>query len=393
MKLIKSLLLKKFSIFDMYVNSIIKKTEAPFYKTITNKGDKTPLETNLYTNNIQIEKGLHYVTYIPPYIETTSLATHTYKSVYQFKGFLVNMESFNSLEDFMNTQFGAKSRSKIRSYSNRLNTCFNIKYVWYYGNITETNYNYLMNALETMISRRFNQRGDEHQTNKDWQHYVHTSYQLILDKKASLFVVYDNDKPIDICLNFHLDSVLINFIRAFDIDYAKFRLGYIDIYQQLAWCFENNITTFDLGAGVFSYKKQWCNVTYTFRNDIITKKSSIINRSMANLLIGLLKFKGYLITKQILKDTANANKDVANSDIVNEHTNITLTKTSKPIDKTTCTVINIEDAPYKYLRPSFYDYLYLNFEHKNSVTVLKANNQPETYYFCGTKTSVIANIN
>ncbi|MFD0988640.1 GNAT family N-acetyltransferase [Mariniflexile jejuense] len=388
MKKIKSLILKKFLIFDFYNNTIIKRTSPPFFKAITNNNTNQTIQFEAKPEKLNANKGLHYITYIPPYITTSKYEGLKYRSLYQFIGFLADISAYDSLEAYMGNQFGAKSRSKIRAYCKRLDTCFKTTYKLYYGAIEKQDYQAIMDALETMISRRFNQRGDTHQAEKDWNYYKETTYQLILDKKASLFVIYDNNKHIDICLNYHFNTIMINYIRAFDIDYAKFRLGYIDIYKQLEWCFDNNHTIFDLGAGVFSYKKQWCNVTYKFRNDIVNSKTSIFNTCLSFYIHKLLKLKLYLNSKNIISDKANLSKDVSNSNNnLEESPYYSFNQT--PINANDITSdfikINIENPEYKFLRQPVFEYLYLNFENKNTITIYKINNKPNTFCISGKK--------
>jgi len=393
MNKIKSFIFSKFLIYNFYIRSAIKRSVPPFYSKVHNNTTDLPIIFEPESDALNPNIGLHYVTFIPPYVKTVANKNLKYKSLYLFVGFLADLKPFESLEAYMGVQFGAKSRSKIRSYCKRLDTCFNTTYTLYHGSMELNDYQVVMDALERMVKRRFDQRGEEHQAEKDWAYYKETTYQFILDKKASLFVIYDNDKPIDICLNYHFDKIMLNYIRTFDIDYAKFRLGYIDIFKQLEWCFENNYEIFDLAAGVFSYKKQWCNVTYKYRNDIVFHKTSVFNTCLGYFVFALLKLKLYLTTKNIIKDKANASRDVsvANTSNDNEDTTVVYFKQTelKTIEITDdfCE-IDIEQNDYAFLRQTMYDYLYLNFENKNAVTIYKNKTIHNTYYIIGKKSIV-----
>ena len=392
---IKQFILRNFLIYDFYNRSIIKRLTPPFFTAVTNSTTGLPIHFEPQPDGPNPQNGLHYVTYISPFANAVENKNLRYKSLYQFVGFMAHLKPYTSLETYMGIQFGAKSRSKIRAYGKRLDTCFQTSYTLYHGSIEKSDYTLIMNALEYMIKRRFDQRGDEHQAEKDWAHYKNTTYQYILENKASLFVIYDNRKPIDICLNYHFDKIMINYIRAFDIDYAKFRLGYIDIFKQLEWCFENNYEIFDLGAGVFSYKKQWCNVTYHFRNDIVFNKSSFLNTCLGYFIFGLLKLKLVLSNKNILKDKANASRDVSNTNTTN-----TISESEQLIFKQTevktmtiteaFTKIDIEQDAYAFLRQPIYEYLYLNFENKNNLTIYKVNEKQNSYYIHGKKNMLLA---
>lgn len=394
--MIKKLIFSRFKIHDFYADFIVRRKKSPLFDAINYTNVNEPfLDYDTIKEGVNTSKDIHYITYIPSYYikaEVNSLLKGI--SFNRFQGFCIDMQGYENTENYIATQFGTKSRSKVRSYVRRLETCFNIRYEMYHGNnITKPQYDSLLEILEEMIVARFNQRNETHQAMSDWGYYKNQSYDLILKKKASLFVIYDGNKPIDICLNYHTKNVFVNYIRAYDIDYSKFRLGYIDIYKQLDWCIENNYRIFDLGPGILTYKKQWCNVTYDFQNLILFNKKSIGNRLFGNLMVRFYKLKIYLDKKNIIKDRAN--KTVNSSDNNNEETengkpNISfgsepLTAVVIPKD---ATEINIESNNYKHLRNSIYDYLYLNFELKDSVVIYKLNDAEENYILKGKKNLV-----
>jgi hypothetical protein len=395
MNKIKTFILKKFLIYDFYNLSVIKRLESPFFKTVENNNTSLPVHFEPNPNQPNINNGLHYVSHIPPYFKTEINSNLKYRSLYYFIGFLADIKEYESLEAYMKKQFGSKSRGKVRSYCKRLDICFKTSYKLYHGNIEKQDYQRIIEALEVMIKRRFNQRGEEHQADKDWEYYKETTYQFILDKKASLFVIYDNNKPIDICLNYHYDTIMINYIRAFDIDYSKFRLGYIDIFKQLEWCFENNYTTFDLSAGVFSYKKQWCNVTYKFRNDIVCNKKSFFNNCLVFFTFILLKIKLFLNSKNIITDKVNSNRDISKTNNKgNSEKSTPYSFTQNELDSVKriedAIKIDIEQPNYKFLRQTIYEYLYLNFENKNNITVYKINSKENSYVVNGKKSIMLS---
>ncbi len=64
------------------------------------------------------------------------------------------------------------------------------------------------------------------------------AYPLILEKKASLFVIYNKETPMAITYNYHTEDTLIDAITVFDIDYSKFNIGYVNNLKLLNWCFD-----------------------------------------------------------------------------------------------------------------------------------------------------------
>lgn len=371
---------------------MIKRLQSPLFNQIINTTTGKPLKNDISNDKKPSSKNkIYYITYVPLFAEINLNSRFKKRSFNRFNGFLIHLENFDSIHDYMSKQFGAKSRSKIRSYVKRLETCFNISYKVYFGEIDEEVYENLFTELALMIKSRFDQRGEEHQAMEDWNYYKTTTLKNILNKNASLFVIYDNEKPIDICINYHYEHIILNSIRAFDIDYSKFRLGYIDIYKQVEWSFENNITIFDLGPGILTYKEQWCNVIYKFKNYLIYNKRSPIITVFSLFLLLFYKLKIFLDSKKIVLDKENTNKDAVNikvkgtlaqkEQIEIEEINIpTKTELKQGYIK-----IDFELKEFSFLRNVIYDYLYLNFDHKNRVRVYKSNNQPRLFILIGKK--------
>ena len=111
-------------------------------------------------------------------------------------------------------------KSKLKKTIQRLEESFDISYKYYYGEITPEKCDFLLNILHEMLKKRFNQKQIENNYILFWEEYIKDIYTLINKKKASLFVAYDKNKPINISLNYHIsDTIMHSEINAFDIDY------------------------------------------------------------------------------------------------------------------------------------------------------------------------------
>jgi len=77
----------------------------------------------------------------------------------------------------------------------------------------------------------------------EWEFYKEVAYPLILESKASLFVLYDNETPIAITYNYHSENIVFDAITVFDIDYIKY---------------------LDFSKRYFDYKKRICPIEYNF---------------------------------------------------------------------------------------------------------------------------------
>ncbi|MBD1262796.1 GNAT family N-acetyltransferase [Maribacter polysiphoniae] len=360
----------------------------PFYKNIINKTNGKSYINNETYEFDDLARTLHVVNYINPYYtiiikRKTSLRALKFK---QTNGFMAQLRDFTSIEQYISANMGSKSRTKIRGYLRKLESCFNISYKMHYGKISRKEYDFLFVIFKRFLVRRFNQRGDNHEAFSRWDFIQKTTYKMILDKTASLFVIYNEDQPIDICLNYHHQNVIDNAIRSYDIDYSKFRLGYIDIYKQLEWCFENEVEIFDLSIGDFDYKRKWCNVVYEFENHILYDETNYLKMISAHLLLTFYLLKGYLKDRNVhlfyqkIRNLLKAKeKPGVNPD--NGSTDLELLENLPQIEN--ITPIDFLDEKYINLRKPIHDFQYSYSEHSKNLSVYKVNNQDTIFYVKG----------
>lgn len=371
--------------FDFFTKRFIYTCYDNIHNTINNQDffnkntfDKESIKKVVVVNNI------------PPYLDARvhrgEISFNLFK-IYHLDGFLANLNGYSNLDEYMKEQFGSKSRSKMRGYLRRLETCFPIQYKMYYGEISKKEFSFIFGELKEMIQRRFLQRGDTHQGIKHWDFLKNTVFDMILEKKASFFVIFDKDKPIDICLNYHHQNIFRNYIRSYDIDYSKFRLGYIDILKQLEWCFENNHSILDLSYGDLAYKRTWCNKVYTFEQHIIYNEQYLNQKIWALTITMLLQLKWFLEKKGILNlyhklrllFKRKATKKSIYKEPIFEVEDISHT----PLNTISTSKINVADDIYASIRKPIYNFQYLNFEVSNDITVYKMNDHPNSYIISG----------
>lgn len=362
----------------------------PFYNKIYAKSNDQYLFKKTINDNYLLTESIHVVNYIPPFLKSVLDKGQGLGviSFYQFNGFMADLEGYADIHDFMKDKMGSKSRTKMRSYVRKLETCFDITYKLYFGEISIEEYDTLFLKFHSFISRRFQQRGDTHELLEQWEFIKTSSYEMIMNKMASLFVIYNGQEPIDICLNYHYGSIFHNGIRSYDIDYAKFRLGYIDILKQLEWCIANNMQIFDLGLGDMAYKRMWCNVVYDFEHQILYEEKSIYKKMIAIGLVYFYKVKEYLKEKKIhilyhklrklgrrkdqLINRYNEPKfEIQNLDYIPELHNTSL--------------ISCNHESYHIIKKHIHDFQYLNLERSKDIGVYSSNDQMHSYYILGKK--------
>ncbi|MCB0438195.1 MAG: GNAT family N-acetyltransferase, partial [Mangrovimonas sp.] len=155
--------------------------------------------------------------------------------VRQYPGYLIQLNDFTDLNDYLSKTFSKSSNQKFKRYQQRLEQCFTIDYKVYHGAISKEAYEHVFNSFYRLLTKRF----DDKQTvnnnlfDHEWNFYHDVVYQMILEKKASLYVIYSDQKPISVRLNYYSDEIIFDAITVFDIDYSKFHLGKISIMKVL----------------------------------------------------------------------------------------------------------------------------------------------------------------
>ncbi|SIS51007.1 Acetyltransferase (GNAT) domain-containing protein [Zobellia uliginosa] len=323
--------------------------------------------------------------------ETTTLKLLRSK---QYPGFAIELGSYANFKEYMLSTFSKSSRYKLNKYKKRFEACFDITYKMYHGDISKETYDFVFESFKELLTKRFD---DKQITNnnlnpEEWRFYYDVAYPLILEKKASLFVIYDREKPIGVTLNYHSDSVLFDAITVFDIDYAKFHLGSVTIMKLIEYCLAEKIEVFDFSKGYFDYKTRWSNTTYDFEYHIFYDASSVTAKTLASALKRFFDFKQKLRDKNINErlhrftyKLRHRKTEVKTIDVPFTFHDIS----SDPLPNG-LTEVNLNLAENRKLRMLAFEFLYLNDE---CFTSLKAfTDISNQYYFIGTKKKVKVSI-
>ena len=235
---------------------------------------------------------------IPGYfdIDPASLPAHAaLASVPTQKGYYVDLARYGDAATYFQEAFGSRSRSNLRRYSNRLENCFDIVYRHYFGGIEQAEYNRLFEALEGMLVRRFREKGENNYELQHLGHFKAVLRDMILDKKAHLFVIYHGKKPISIRINMFRGKTAFYIISGYDIDYSKFHLGFIDMARSIQWMFASGFHRYDLLKGYGYYKKKWTRDSYFCRDCYIYDRSSPLARVAARwgVLKSRIRYRAY----------------------------------------------------------------------------------------------------
>lgn len=311
---------------------------------------------------------------IPPYLGILKSA--------QYVGFLIRVDAFKSLDDYLLKTFSKNTRSKMRKFTNRLDTCFNITTKMFFGAIDKAEYDAIFIKFWALLQKRYSEKKVYYNNMQpdEWNFYKEVAYPLILEKKASLFVVYDNGIPIAITYNYHNKDILIDAITVFDTDYIKFNLGYVNNLKLLNWCFNNNMKVLDFSKGYFDYKKRMCTLEYDFEYHIIYDKQFALSKLRAYLLFGYFEMKAALRNKDYntkFHKITYRFKNLKLSKPTRECAAITLDKLPNTNE---LTAILIDQEPeYTFLKKQINDFLYLSICPQKNIKVFKLKNVNKTY--------------
>ncbi len=301
------------------------------------------------------------------------------------KGHLIELHLFSNIKEYLESNFKSKSRSSFRRYESRLKTCFNIRYVSYYGHIEKQEYDRLFVVLKEILVKRFTEKQEYNYELQHLEGYHDVLFDMILEKRANLFVIYDRCKPISIRINMCKKKLVYYILSGYDIDYSKFHLGFIDMLKNIEWCINNNFEIYDLLKGYDYYKSKWTTKTHNYYNHIIYNSSSITNSLIGQCLAAkdIIKYKSYRFLKTYNLHTKYKNiKRLAFGISTPAYKKkLPIVQIENDAKNTTQTIeINIDnDNKYAFLRKPVYNLLFLNNESINNVTISKLVDSESTF--------------
>ena len=287
-------------VFDLFLQNRIH----PFYATqIINILTDNKLNIDHSETITTVVNNPTVITDIPDYLEVEILAgtdSRNVKKIRQYKGFLCDLRSFSDTNGYLLNQLSKRNRKNLFSKLRKLENDHQVTFKMYYGGITKEHYDFLLDIFYKLFDRRFKEKKIYNKNLINWKYYHELIYPMILDKKASLYVIYDQDKPIDITLNFHLGDIVFSFMHTYDIDYSNYNMGDISMLKHLDWCFLHQIAQYDLSIGETGQKIKWCNYSYDFKYHIFYNPKSVNSNVLTQIISLKLKLKQFLRDKNII---------------------------------------------------------------------------------------------
>ncbi|MEJ1222344.1 GNAT family N-acetyltransferase [Sediminicola sp. 1XM1-17] len=379
--------------------AFVKKGLSPFYENV----GKTHTKGISYSINqkepLELNNKVLLIYDVPTFFDLDLPALQSdYKlhRIKQYPGFLIHLDKYKDLGDYMSSSFSKSSRYKLNKYKKRLEESFDISYKMYFGDISRAQYDFIFGNFKSLLEKRFLDKGitNNNLDPKEWAFYYEVAYPLILERKASLFVIYEGTTPIGVTLNYFSENILFDAITVFDIDYEKFHLGSVTIMKLIEWSLENNIKIFDFSKGYFDYKKRWANEEYDFEYHLYYDTKSIRAKVIAQMILKYFSLKQILRDKKVneklhkLSFFLKGNKQENTPKITFEFSDVEL-----EAEKLDLVDIDIKTPAYKYLTPLVFEFLYLNNEELKDIKVQQVNNQKEVYIISGKTITRKATIN
>lgn len=355
-----------------------------FYIEAKQKTDGHVLVSSQPTEFPDLNDKIYLVYDAPSFLKVkiNTLKTFTgFKSVIQHKGYCIDLKDYSELETYIKDRFSRSSRQLLRSAKNRLELCFDISHKMYYGAIDKKHYNELFVRFYKMLELRACEKGINNRNLKFWDLYTDKVYEMILNKQASLFVIYDGKQAINISLNMHVKNTVFLFISTYNIAYSKFRLGHTNWMLQLDWFLKNGIKIVDFSKGNVDYKKRWTNTEYDFEYHLFYDSSKITVKMKAFWISKKLKLLQFLRNKNINNYYYNAlNWLKPNTKSIKTPKYQLVEQVKLPAQHTLEPVLFRENDSDLLLKRIIYTQLYLSSTHVNNLKVYRELQNHNIYY-------------
>ncbi|WP_100615842.1 GNAT family N-acetyltransferase [Confluentibacter citreus] len=363
--------------------AFVKNKHLPLYVNV-GKNLTNGIGYTLDENETDFKSKVFFIYDIPEYFEVHNQlhGSLKLKTVRQYVGYLANLNTYKSIEDYLSDQFSTNSRWKIKKSKRRLEACFNIRYGVLYGQDTlKDDFDFAFGYFHKLLVKRFTEKqiNNHYLSQKKWTYLQDVIYHMILENKAALFVIYNDNIPISVYLNYASPTILYSALPVFDPDYSKFNIGYIDNIKHIEWCIENKIDIFDFSKGDYDYKKRLGNKAYHFDYHILYDSKSILATVIAQFIF--LYFKG----KQYLRDL---NINVLFHKAIyfikgKKNTIIPLDYDSIEIDKLppedTLIKRDFSSISNEAMKKFLIDFLYKKSESINTISIFEVKNATHTY--------------
>ncbi|MCK0147067.1 GNAT family N-acetyltransferase [Arenibacter sp. F26102] len=365
---------------------------ALFYSKLINQETDHIFHSAQYVDSAYLKNSLFLIDDVPNYLESEVVSNGAdikIKKINTYEGSLINLRNYGNLDSYLKQEISPQRRSALKRCQNRLDLCIKPEYQIYYGQITRAEYDSVFESYKRLLTRRLAQKESYWEELDYWEERYQITFDLINKKKACVLVIYNGKDPISIYINSICKNTLEIDVVTYDIDYSKFKLGFLALTKVIEWAIENKFDLIDMSKGDFYYKERFRNKVYTFQKHIIydAKNMAILVKSnylafKLSLMYKLLPIlKNWKINKFYRAYVYNRKKSLfkgySNEYSVERDNSLEI---SLPED---AELIQLDNDKYSFLKKTFMDYLFLSFEYIHDVSIYKSQNGVESYFFIG----------
>ncbi|SFD07396.1 GNAT family N-acetyltransferase [Algibacter pectinivorans] len=355
----------------------------PVYSSI---GGSLLMTSNNYTikanSQWPLKNKLFIVYNIPNYNNTLKnlepKAKYKIKRIREYKAYMADFSEYENINDYFTKQVGRKKIGNIKRRQKKLESCFNISYkLFYKTTINKKEYLDLMNAFKALLIEKFKLRKEFYSItdNYFWNFYTDTILPMVSNGEASLYVVYNDKKPISFYLCYHIESLSIGVIPVFDVNYYKFGLGSITIMNLFESLTAKGFNKFDFYKGEYGYKKDWCNKTYNYEYHLIYKPS-ILTSGLSCFIAAKFKLKQFLRQKGVNNFYYSAVFKLKNRKLPEiKHYKITPVLPSEVSNLILEAYIISVESLNSELKKEVYNHLYINNLHLDLISVFQVKKE------------------
>ena len=369
-----------------FVTELYAKRQLPhIYTDISNIYSDDLISNNL--NKSENDYDLLVVEDLPRYLKISrgNKPNHIKSySLKQYSGFLINFKDVKSLSDYLNQRFGRTSRYKLRREQRKLEYCFNVSYKMHFGEMSKTEYDFVFEEFYKLLEIRSIEKGIIGNANLKYKdEYYKRVHQMIIDKEASFFVIYNGVSPIDICLNFHIKNTIFQYIRTYDVAYSKFNTGYTDLMKQIEWCIEKKVDSISFSKGPYYWKQRWCNTIYDYDYEVFYNKHSL------KAIISATKFRFVKTLKQVTRELGVIEKyhnfkEQRRKALIPKSTHkVEILDSDEDFKTSNLIRFNYYSTEYNELRRLIYEFLYNYDEKEKDIILYKISDVPHSYLIKG----------
>ncbi|GAA3788271.1 hypothetical protein GCM10022271_21070 [Corallibacter vietnamensis] len=372
--------------------TFIKHSKLPYYRNV---GEKLTNGIAFKTSSVNANdfKGkVFLVRDIPSYLnvddDIEKLPGLQLKKIFQYEGYITRVSDFDSLDVYLKTIYKSNTRSKLRRNVNRLEACFDVEYIMYYGCISKTDFDVVFDKFYKLFEKRYTDKNEPcgELEPKLWGFYSELVYEMINKKQASLFVIYCDKQPVGITFSYHSPDKLVEALTVFDIDYYRYNIGHTTILKMLEWSFNNNVEIFDYTQGDFDYKKRWSNDTYKTHYYLFYDSKSIISQIVALGVVSYFNLKRYLRDKNFNSTYHKLKHRLFKSSVIKEsfvEPFIVEIIVEGDVEISHLKEIDIYSSGFMSPRRALFDFLYMNPQSVKNLKIFKSNKDVDTYFVFG----------